>query len=255
MADALTLGAAYSSVQGWARPLPMERARPPHYWPRSSLIPSCSVAFALPHPKHLRTPSDSPAVLAHNTPRNTFTEVPRRDDSQLMNDAISSTETISYYAPGETPRGPFGAGDFYLTSSGRIGSRMIQRWQTRRYKDGESAYAKWNHAGLFLGDAGLIAEALGNGVVRRDISAYTEPRVAVIRPPDMAELDRGQIRRFADEVLRVRFEYSYETLLAIALQLTPRTPWVRRTTRPNARPSCAGAYGIRTPWPTLSWTR
>jgi len=30
-----------------------------------------------------------------------------------MNDEISSTETISYYAPGETPRGPFGAGDFY----------------------------------------------------------------------------------------------------------------------------------------------
>ncbi len=137
-----------------------------------------------------------------------------------MSDEVTNTETVSYYPPGERPRGPFGAGDFYLTSSGRIGSRIIQGWQTRRYKGGESAYAKWNHAGLFLGEDGQIAEALGSGVVRRDISAYTEPRVAVIRPPDMADLDRGQIRRFADEVVRVRYEYSYETLLAIALQLS-----------------------------------
>jgi hypothetical protein len=48
MADALSLGATYSSVRGSARPLPMERARPPHYWPRSSVVSSCSAAFALP---------------------------------------------------------------------------------------------------------------------------------------------------------------------------------------------------------------
>jgi hypothetical protein len=147
-------------------------------------------------------------------------QVRRKDATQLMTAEIRDTEAVSYYAPGETPQGPFGAGDFYLTSSGRIGSRIIQSWQTRRYKGDESAYAKWNHAGLFLGEGGLIAEALGSGVVARDISAYTEPRVAVIRPPEMAELDRGQIRRFADAVVEVRYEYSYETLLAIALQLS-----------------------------------
>lgn len=132
---------------------------------------------------------------------------------------MSNIGAVSYYARGETPQGPFEAGDFYLTSSGRMGSEVIQWWQTLRYKGGESAYAKWNHAGLFLGDGGLIVEALGGGVVRRNIGAYTAAHIAVIRLP-LAELDRGQIRRFAMEVLRVRFEYSYVTLLAIALQLS-----------------------------------
>jgi hypothetical protein len=36
----------------------------------------------------------------------------------------------------------------------------------------------------------------------------------------MANLDRGQIRRFAGAVVEARYEYSYETLLAIALQLS-----------------------------------
>jgi hypothetical protein len=136
-----------------------------------------------------------------------------------MSGEIGNAEIVSYYAPGESPQGPFGAGDFFLTSSGRVGSRIIQGWQALRYKDAESAYAKWNHAGLFLGEGGRIAEALGNGVVERDIRAYTRPHVAVIHPPSMTEIDRDQIRRFADAVLIARYEYSYETLLAIALQL------------------------------------
>jgi hypothetical protein len=40
VADALTLGATYSKLEGGR--VPMERARPPHYWPRSSLIPSAA---------------------------------------------------------------------------------------------------------------------------------------------------------------------------------------------------------------------
>jgi hypothetical protein len=137
-----------------------------------------------------------------------------------MRDEVSKTRTLSHYRPGDTPQGPFAAGSFYLTSSGRIGSRIIQRWQTRRYKDSESTYAKWNHAGLFLGEGGRIAEALGNGVVERDIRAYTKPYLAVVQFPNMAKLDCEQIRDFAEAVLQARFEYSYETLLAIALQLS-----------------------------------
>jgi hypothetical protein len=55
MADALSLGATYSSVQGRAYPLPLgARARPHHILPRfgfSSLC--CRAAFALPHPDGL----------------------------------------------------------------------------------------------------------------------------------------------------------------------------------------------------------
>jgi hypothetical protein len=51
MADALSLGVTYSSVQGRAYPLPLgARARPHHIWPRFSGSSSCSAAFALPHP-------------------------------------------------------------------------------------------------------------------------------------------------------------------------------------------------------------
>jgi hypothetical protein len=136
-----------------------------------------------------------------------------------MNHEITNTETVSYYAPGETPQGPFRTGYFYLTSSERLGSRVIQSWQTLRYKGDESTYAKWNHAGLFLGADGQIAEALGDGVKRRHIRDYTEPYIAVRRFPDMEDLDSEQIRRFAEAVLEARYEYSYETLAAIALQL------------------------------------
>jgi hypothetical protein len=48
MSGARTLGATYSRPKGGRVPSPLGvRARPPHYWPRSSLISSCSAAFAL----------------------------------------------------------------------------------------------------------------------------------------------------------------------------------------------------------------
>jgi hypothetical protein len=49
MAYALSLSATYSTPKGGRIRSPLgARARPPHYWPRSSLISSCSPAFALP---------------------------------------------------------------------------------------------------------------------------------------------------------------------------------------------------------------
>jgi len=113
------------------------------------------------------------------------------------------------------------AGDFYLTSQEDhprfppvyAGIRLAQ---LLRYRGKWRKFAHWNHAGIFVDDAGTVVEALGKGAVKRNISSYRPEEYTVVHL-DMSDDDRAQVAHIAESW--VGAGYGYMTIVNIGMRL------------------------------------
>lgn len=108
-----------------------------------------------------------------SAPDRTFKTVPRRQFTLLS--YRGGGEPLIEVAPGdqipvEGPR----PGDFIVTHGGALSSRLIRLGQRLLFRGADRPYAHWNHVGLLVpeNDHLVIVEALGRGVVVRDLSVY-----------------------------------------------------------------------------------
>jgi hypothetical protein len=100
-------------------------------------------------------------------------------------------------------------GDFYLTHQKdnpwwKPAFAMIRLGQALRYKGEFRKYAHWNHAGIFVDDNGQVVEALNNGVVTRQISAYRAEEYTVVYL-DMTDEDRTQVANIAKQWVGAKY--------------------------------------------------
>jgi hypothetical protein len=102
------------------------------------------------------------------------------------------------YEPGEEAPS-FVPGDFVLTHGRAWTSRLIRFGQRLRYRGEDRKYAFWNHAALIVDVDGDIIEALGAGVVRRNLAVYQPTEYTVVRIDQLvgAPADRDQAVAFA----------------------------------------------------------
>ncbi len=103
----------------------------------------------------------------------------------------------------------------------RVGQALRYRWMSKprgRLTPSQRRATHWNHAALVLDSKGRIAEALGSGVVERNLSKYTDDYIAV--PFWVNPIDREQIVAFAESVMAARWRYGYATIASLALVVT-----------------------------------
>lgn len=112
---------------------------------------------------------------------------------------------VEVYRPGELPATVRG-GDFLLVHSPYLISRLI-RLCTRSY---------FNHAAMVLDAEGGIAEALAEGIVRRNVAEWEDVLFAVVSP-DLSEEDRRQVVEHAEWVVGEGWRYSWATILGMGL--------------------------------------
>lgn len=112
---------------------------------------------------------------------------------------------VALYRPGELPESVRG-GDFLLVHSPYLISRCI-RFFTRSY---------FNHAAILLNSSGDIAEALADGIKRRNVSEWEDVTFAVVSP-DLSEEDRAQVVSHAEWVVGEGWRYSWATILGMGL--------------------------------------
>lgn len=112
----------------------------------------------------------------------------------------------------------FQPGDFILTHSSAIYGALIRFGEALRYWGPDKIFAHWNHAAIFINDAGDIIEALGGGVQQRNISVYEGTEYVVVQlPAATAASDRQQAVEFAKFCLSDT--YGWFTIVSIALCL------------------------------------
>jgi hypothetical protein len=116
-------------------------------------------------------------------------------------------------APGTVPLRP---GDFVLTHGDAWTSKLIRFGQGLRFRGPDAKYTYWNHAVIVVDYEGTIIEAIGSGVVKRNIAVY-EPTQRTVVHIDAAEQDREQARAFAESALNA--EYGYLTIVSMAYSL------------------------------------
>ena len=109
-------------------------------------------------------------------------------------------------------------GDLFLTHDDYWAAKVIRIGQRLRYHGEVRKYAFWNHAGAFLDADGTIVEAMGQGVVIRNISKYQNRTYAVVRIT-ATEADRAQMVRFYRSQAEQRASYGYATIVSIGLTL------------------------------------
>ena len=123
---------------------------------------------------------------------------------------------VQRFAPGTEVSNP-APGDFLLTHGDSWTSKLIRFGQAIRYRGPDKAFARWNHAALFVAENGDIVEALGGGVQRRNVSVYKDTEYHVVRLENVGEIDRKQEVDFALACLNE--SYGFLTIFSIALSL------------------------------------
>jgi hypothetical protein len=112
----------------------------------------------------------------------------------------------------------FQPGDFILTHSSAIYGALIRFGEALRYLGPDKIFAHWNHAAIFINDAGDIIEALGGGVQQRNISVYEGTEYVVVQLPAATTApDRQQAVEFAQFCLSD--SYGWFTIVSIGLCL------------------------------------
>ncbi len=103
------------------------------------------------------------------------------------------------FGPGQTVRDPR-PGDFILTHGEAWTSRLIRFGQRLRYHGADAKYARWNHAAMFINEAGDLVEALGGGVQERNVSVYEGTEYTVVRIQKVVggDGDREEVVDFAE---------------------------------------------------------
>ena len=124
-------------------------------------------------------------------------------------------EARYFYAPVGTDAAAFEPGDFILTRGDYWSSKLIRFGQSLKFPPG---FARYNHAALVLDSDGSIAEALGQGVVKRHVSEYRPSNYYLVKIK-ASEEDREQIVRYAESVLRARYRYGWLTIVSVGLSL------------------------------------
>lgn len=127
--------------------------------------------------------------------------------------------SVRCFGPGENAtEADYQPGDFILTYSTRLFSRLIRFGQSLRYRGDERKYIRWNHAAVIVSPQGDIIEALGTGVQRNHLSKYGPTEYAIVRIDAFAQPhDREQIVAFAEWALGEK--YGWATVLSIALNV------------------------------------
>jgi uncharacterized protein YycO len=123
---------------------------------------------------------------------------------------------FQHYPPGQQVHDAR-PGDFLLTHSNTWTGRLIRFGQRLRYTGADAKYAHWNHAALFVDDAGDVIEALGAGVQLRNVSVYRQTEYHVVYLEDVFDEDRQEEAAFAYHCLNDK--YGYLTDLSLGLSL------------------------------------
>lgn len=122
---------------------------------------------------------------------------------------------VESYEPGESAA-ELRAADFILTHGRAWTSRIIRFGQRLRIHGNDRKYTRWNHAALIVDESGNLVEALGAGVIRRNIAAYAGTEYQLVRISASDE-DREQVVAFAEWAMGQ--PYAWLTIVSIALSL------------------------------------
>jgi len=129
-----------------------------------------------------------------------------------------STVSIERFGPGESAD-DLRTGYIVLTHGDHWTSKLIRFGQRLRFRGARRKYARWNHVALVLNAEGKIAEALSQGVVEEDISKYEGTDYHLVRV-ECEQIDRDEVARFADAVLKSKHRTKYGWLTIASLFFT-----------------------------------
>ncbi len=119
-------------------------------------------------------------------------------------------ETVEHVPAGKIA--PAQVGDFFLVNGSGPIRRMIQLGQGLRFTREE---AKWNHAGLFVGETGQIVEALTSDVTAGNISKYLHVEYIVVHVGANGQ-DQDQMLKFATWALGKEYGFMSDISLALS---------------------------------------
>lgn len=111
---------------------------------------------------------------------------------------------IEHIAAGDKSEVPFRQGDILLTHSGSPISRMTQLAQRIRFRGADHKYTFWSHAAVIVSADGDIVEAVGAGVLRRNLDHYANKQRTIVPIKASAE-DRAQVAAFAERYVGSRY--------------------------------------------------
>lgn len=109
-------------------------------------------------------------------------------------------------------------GDFILTRGEAFVNKAIAFGQNFGFYGVEKTYRDLTHSALILNEEGAMAEALTTGVIYTSLTDYKSKNFVLVRTVS-SQLDRAQIRAFADEVVEDRTRYGVFTIASIILTL------------------------------------
>ena len=122
---------------------------------------------------------------------------------------------VERFGPGEVAT-KFAPGDFILTHSPHLISRLIRLAQKIRGR--ERRYSYWSHAALIVDREGTLVEAESKGVIRSPLSKYTPREYHLVHLGDSADgHDREQVVAFANSVVGQPF--GFLDLISVGLSL------------------------------------
>jgi hypothetical protein len=113
---------------------------------------------------------------------------------------VHRVEVKSYSAGEEAHPNDFDKGDFILTHSDHIFSKLIRFGQSLRFVGAQRPFAHWSHAALIVDKNGTIIEAIGAGVVRNNLTKYrnTEYHLVHLNDEQLSPGDRYQVAHFGE---------------------------------------------------------
>ena len=130
----------------------------------------------------------------------------------------------------------FSPGDFVLVRGHALTSFLIRLGQRLRLRGEDKDFAYWNHAALLVSDGGDIVEALGRGVVERNLTAYQPNDYKIVRLKKATKRDREKAVLFANwaagkvysdglpvGAAQRKVGYSFLAILSIAFRLVGMT--------------------------------
>ncbi len=120
-----------------------------------------------------------------------------------------------HYPAGETATN-LKPGEFLLTHGTYRLAKLISFAQRLGLPKEDRPFAYYQHAALVVSGTGALVEALGNGVVRSDISDYEDREYHLVRI-DAEYRDRSQMYLFAQSVLAAKTSYGYLTILSLLI--------------------------------------
>ena len=134
-----------------------------------------------------------------------------------MSQSFRPVKCLGYecYPPGEEPKS-FKKGDFILTHGSAWTSKLIRFGQKLRFHGVDAKYTRWNHCALIINANGEIAEALGAGIKKTNISKYKQNEYFLVRIIASDE-DREQAVAFA--LYSLEEKYGWITILSVAVCL------------------------------------